>query len=288
MGNRPRKAKLNPGPGQLEDRVEVLEGATIQHGPFNDRIYVMHMNPRNTRDLVSALDRLAAAQGYGKVLAKIPEPCWPAFQRAGYVVEAMVPGFFRRVHNGLFIAKFLSAQRSESALEKDAAPAKYTAESRLTENAIPPRIDKCTPPDAAALASVYRSVFKSYAFPIHRPAYIERMMRRAVFYFCVRDGQNIVAAAAAETDAVSLTSEMTDFATLPEYRGNGFARALLHLLDDEARLNGVKTAYTIARADSQAMNRVFKMEGYRHAGKLAQNTQIDGRIRSMRVWYKHL
>ena len=50
----------------------------------------------------------------------------------------------------------------------------------------------------------------------------------------------------------------------------------------------MKTAYTIARADSAAMNGVFHKTGYHYAGRLVNNTQIGGRIRNMNVWYKRL
>jgi RimJ/RimL family protein N-acetyltransferase len=63
---------------------------------------------------------------------------------------------------------------------------------------------------------------------------------------------------------------------------------LLDRLDDEAQNHGVRTAYTISRADSYGMNRVFKKMGYRYAGQLVKNTQIGGRIRSMNVWYKRI
>jgi RimJ/RimL family protein N-acetyltransferase len=62
----------------------------------------------------------------------------------------------------------------------------------------------------------------------------------------------------------------------------------LSRLDQKAANHGLKTAYTIARADSIGMNRVFEKCGYAHAGCLVNNTQIGGRIRSMNVWYKHL
>ena len=114
------------------------------------------------------------------------------------------------------------------------------------------------------------------------------MMRKNTLYFSVRAGEQIAALAAAEMDPASQTSEMTDFATLPEHRSKGLAYRLLGGLDDEARQRNVKTAYTIARRDSDGINRVFAQRGYRFAGCLTKNTQIGGRIRNMLVRYQSL
>ena len=114
------------------------------------------------------------------------------------------------------------------------------------------------------------------------------MMKEGVFYFCIRIEGRIVAIAAAEIDLVNKNAEMTDFATLPKWRGMGFAGMLLGYMDTKARKLGIKTAYTIARAVSHGMNSVFKNRGYNYSGLLENNSQICGSIQSMTVWYNHL
>jgi putative beta-lysine N-acetyltransferase len=114
------------------------------------------------------------------------------------------------------------------------------------------------------------------------------MMREGVRYFCIRLQGDIVAMAAAEVDAEAENVEMTDFATRPEWRGRGLAGALLRHMDGNMRADGIRTAYTIARATSRGMNAVFEHNGYRYAGFLKNNTQIGGTIESMTVWYKRL
>ena len=272
----------------MPDIIETIEGSVIQHGHHNQRIYLMRLNTREVGGLIASLDRMASEKGYGKIFAKIPASHWEAFKNSGYTKEALVPGFFRGKIDGLFIAKFFSTER-----QMTNNPINYGEMEGVSPNEeqtgkfIPP-IVACSPADAEALATIYRRVFKSYAFPIDRPEHLGSMMRKNVFYFCIRDNKNIVATAAAEIDSANMACEMTDFATLPEYRGRGLAGSLLDRLDDETRLRGMKTAYTIARADSKGMNRVFLTRGYRYAGRLIKNTQIGGRIRSMTVWYKRL
>jgi putative beta-lysine N-acetyltransferase len=272
----------------VADSIEIINGSIIQHGHHNGRIYIMHLDTKDVQCLIDTLDKMAVEKGYEKIFAKIPADRWKAFEHAGYVKETIVPGFFNGVGDGLFIAKFFSKARQEAADPVDYGLMGYVSPIGTQANAPILRIATCSPTDARALAAIYRRTFKSYAFPIDQPEYLERMMRKNGFYLCIRDKGSIVAAAALETDSACMACEMTDFATMPEYRGRGLAGSLLDRLDDEARLRDMKTAYTIARADSKGMNRVFLTRGYRYAGRLTKNTQIDGRIRSMNVWYKHL
>jgi putative beta-lysine N-acetyltransferase len=81
---------------------------------------------------------------------------------------------------------------------------------------------------------------------------------------------------------------MTDFATLPEFRGNGFAELLLKYMENQMVSCQMLTAYTIARAISPAMNITFGKGGYAYGGRLVNNTNIMGNIESMNVWYKKL
>lgn len=248
----------------------------------------MHLNTTDTARLTEALHKMAIEHGYQKIFAKIPASHWDVFNAAGYIKEAVIPGFFEGQSDGLFIAKFFSTKRQRTPQQERIDWIAHDSHGALLTNNPAPPIGPCTPADADAMAKIYHRVFESYPFPIHRPEYLKRIMDKGSRYFCIRIKKQIAAVAAAEIDAASKTCEMTDFATLPEYRGNGFAGHLLDRLDQVARNNDLKTAYTIARADSPGMNRVFQKMGYRYAGQLVNNSQIGGRIRSMRVWYKRL
>ncbi|MBC2712501.1 MAG: putative beta-lysine N-acetyltransferase [Desulfosarcina sp.] len=248
----------------------------------------MHLNTEDTGSLISKLDRMAIENGYGKIFAKIPATRWKAFKSAGYTKEAVVSKFFKGKTDGIFVAKYFSAERQKTRNQTCVDQMESNSNGYPRTKRITPPIIACTPSDAEEMGNLYRQVFESYPFPIHQPEYLKRMMGKNAFYFCIHVKKKIAAVAAAETDSASMTCEMTDFATLPEHRGKGLARKLLGRLDDEARKHGMKTAYTIARADSHGMNRVFKRKGYQYAGLLNNNSQICGSIRSMTVWYKHL
>lgn len=280
-------------PEPLLDNIENLRGSVIQHGPHNNRIYLMRLNTDNTHGLIPILDELATKNDYGKVFAKIPEPEWEVFKSADYVKEAVVPGFYNGKTDGFFIAKYFSAKRQKTGkFEKYFRPVKKPgadfADNKHRTGEVAHDVIRCKSSDAAEMSVIYRRVFKSYPFPIQKPAHLERMMQEGVRYFCIRSEGRIAAIAAAEIDLASKNAEMTDFATAPEYRGRGFAGVLLRFMDAKACESGIKTVYTIARAGSHAMNMVFQHCGYSYAGLLKNNSQICGSIQSMTVWYKHL
>ena len=147
----------------------------------------------------------------------------------------------------------------------------------------------CHPEDASEMSQVFRSVFETYPFPIFDAEYLTTVMKnKQACYFCIEKDQQINAIAASEIDPDHKGVEMTDFATLPEYRGQGLAGILLENMERAMVGKGLKTAFSIARALSPAMNILFASKGYAFGGTLVNNTNISGRIESMNVWYKPL
>ena len=272
----------------MNDQVETIYGSLIQHGPHNNRIYVMQLNAEATTHLIPILERMAVDRRYRKITAKIPASRWKEFSAAGYHREATVPRFFNGRADGLFVAKFFSPlrQRPGKRIEGPALPDRQ--ENNLCPANAPISIVACRPSDADVLSRLYRQVFDSYPVPIDQAQYLKQAMRNNVAYFCIQVSQRIVAAASVEMNPVDQYGEMTDFATLTAYRGKGLAGKLLDRLHDKSRRQRLKTAYTIARSDSPGMNRVFEKNGYQFAGRLINNTQIGGCIRSMNVWYRRL
>ena len=275
------------------DSIDNINGSVIQHGPHNNRIYLMQLNTKDTDRLIATLDGMALNNGYGKVFAKIPAPEWNAFKSADYIKEAVVPGFFTGKIDGFFISKYFSARRQKAQnIERLLKFVKQTGEGSANNMHRQGRAIRdvvlCKTSDAEEMSVIYQKVFQSYPFPIQKPTYLKRMMQEGVLYYCIRVEGSIAAIAAVEIDLASKNAEMTDFATLPKWRGIGFAGMLLSFMDKKARELGIKTAYTIARAASHGMNSVFKNSGYNYAGLLKNNSQICGSIQSMTVWYKHL
>jgi len=277
----------------MADCIETINGSTIQHGDHNDRIYLMRLNRNDIAGTLARLADLAVEKGYGKSFARIPLDVWPEFKNAGYRKEAVIPDLYRGCVDGLFVARYFSAEREvlPHAVVKALRLTKGDRPTRMKPTATPPcpqPVVACNPCDCPEMSRAYEQVFESYPFPIHDPGYLERMMGQDVFYYAVRANGAIAALAAAEADRDNQSVEMTDFATLPAWRQYGMAATLLRHMEKEARMLGIKTAYTIARADSPGINRLFQGNGYRYAGLLINNTQISGRIQSMSVRYKPL
>lgn len=275
------------------DTIETIHKALVQHGPHNDRIYLMRLNGADPHRLITALEDLARQKGYGKIFAKIPAPIWTAFQSADYHKEAIVPGFFNGRTDGYFISKYFSDRRQKDlTLEKRLGIARPVREDDVgpirSGRWAARHVVACQASDAEQMSDIYHKVFRTYPFPIQKPGYLKRMMKEDVRYYGIRIDGRIAAIAAAEIDFCNENVEMTDFATLPEWRGLGLAGMLLRHMDCKMRDRGIKTAYTIARAASHGMNAVFRNKRYIYAGLLKNNTHISGQIESMTVWYKPL
>ena len=138
------------------------------------------------------------------------------------------------------------------------------------------------------MADLYKKVFDTYPFPIFDPRYIKKTMDENFIYSSIWENDKIVALSSCEMDIVSQNVEMTDFATLPEYQGKGFAIYLLQNMENEMRKRNIRTAYTISRAVSYGINIIFAKMGYKYSGTLLNNTNISGNFESMNVWYKFL
>ena len=277
----------------MYDKIEKLGNSVIQHGKYNDRIYLMKIGPDDPQTLMKEMEKLSGENGYTKIFAKVPAPLKKAFGAGGYKQEAWIPGYFKGETDVFFLSKFLSRERSQEQQPEKIASVLQKART-YTPVGDPPEID----PDfqfqladesyVDQVVEVFKAVFKTYPFPIHEPEYILKTMRDNVAYFLIWEGEKLVAVSSSEMDKENLNVEMTDFATLPDYRGNKLALFLLCKMEQEMQNRGFKTAYTIARAYSFGMNITFARMGYKYTGALVNNTNISGRIESMNIWYKPL
>jgi putative beta-lysine N-acetyltransferase len=288
----------------LPDTVLELDGAVVQHGPASDRVYVMQLDADPVAPVLDRVDALALKEGYGKVVVKARASDFGVFALRGYRAEAVVPRFYGPEETGVFMGRFLDRTRITDPREQEVSEVIRTAldaglEERV-DGAVPPRdgappslvagvrLREAGPADAEALADCYASVFESYPFPIDEAAHLRREMSRGTRFFLATEDGALVAASSMEPGGAPGVVEMTDFATLPSQRGRGLATGLLALMDHHARADGLRVAYTIARAASFGMNITFARRGYRYGGTLVNNTQIGGTIESMNVWYKLL
>lgn len=278
----------------MNDKVETMGSSILQHGPDSQRVYLMKLFPEDLPDLLDKIMALAKGKGYTKVFAKIPETQGQVFLEQGYRVEGRIPGFYRNHEAALFLGYYLTPERAleadPEALDAITELAQSKRVGKQQHNALPDtfQLRAAKREDAKDLAMIYRTVFKSYPFPIHDAAYLIKTMQSHVRYFLIEADGQPVAAASAEMDRTGQNAEMTDFATLPDFLGHGLAVHLLHAMERSMPDEGIRTVYTIARAESPGINITFTRCGYHFGGRLKNNTQIAGKIESMNLWYKHL
>ncbi|HKJ04986.1 MAG TPA: putative beta-lysine N-acetyltransferase [Geopsychrobacteraceae bacterium] len=275
------------------DHVELYGKSTIQHGLFNDRVYLMNLDRDDFPHVIAHIGSLVALNGYSKAFVKVPEFARDLFEEYGYRVEATIPGLYNGKDDGHFMARYFHAHRlidhSADIVQQVLVAAREKATDSQTVKL--PQACECRlakPSDCTEVAQLYATVFKTYPFPIHDPDYLHETMDDNVIYAGIWKQDQLLAIASAEVDSKSGNAELTDFATLPDWRGHGLANVLLNKLEDEMASAGIKTCYTIARATSFGMNICFARNGYGFCGTLTKNTQISGGLESMNVWFKRM
>lgn len=211
------------------------------------------------------------------------------FVSQGFEEEAHINGYFsgKDMH---FVTKYFSEKRKISLKlnEEDAIIEKILQPSTSEKDSVSPDIQVATTSDCDELAKLYKEVFRLYPTPVHDPSYLRKTMEEGTVYVFVREKKKMMSAASAEIDRQFHNAELTDCASCPEARGKGHMKKLLSRLEDILIDKGVHCYYTIARAESYGMNKVFFQLGYSYGGRLKNNCVIFSGIEDMNVWYKNI
>lgn len=273
------------------DKIEMYNNALIQHGSYNNRLYVMKFPETGDRSLVKKLSLKAAQNGYAKIVAKVPKKRLTLFLTSGFKVETTIPKFYNGQEDCCFMSKFLDTERATFNPEplnkfKEAYQEyQYKYEPLNVEGV---EVKALGPDNAEEIASIYRSVFETYPFPVFEQDYILQTMQNDVLYFGAYVKGRLQCVSSSELDVKAQNAEMTDFAALHEARGKGLSKILLAEMEHQMKERNIKTLYTIARLNSLPMNKTFMGAGYSYAGTLINNTNISGSIESMNIWYKFI
>lgn len=275
------------------DKVEKLEHSLIQHGPNNDRVYLMKLAEKDSPEIIDKLHDLSVVKQYTKIFAKVPEKMVDDFLDNDFKREATIPQFYKGKESAHFVSRFMGAARSFLSFNKKQKIKKnieVAMQKRDENNLQKPDADfrPLEHEDAEQLVSLYEKTFKVYPFPIFDEQYIKDTMDENIDYFGAFVDNKLVAASSAEKDLENKNAEMTDFATLPRHRGKNLSYFLLKEMEKEMVAQDFKTLFTIARSASIGMNATFARQDYEYAGTLVNNTYIGEDIESMNVWYKHL
>lgn len=291
------------GPGQIIRAVGAVYGLehTISGAGFEALLFLDHYNQRirileyeatRVDTMILAVRELAELNGFDKIICMASHDDWFAFLRAGYVLEAVI----RHFHNGAdayVVSKFRSQERltSGSLMEEILLIERIVNEPSDAEpvkNADGFEVRLARREDIPDLLALYTSIFESYPSPLIHESYLRTVFETdTLFAVCTLDGE-IVAAASAELHHRDRAGELTDCATKKTARGRGLMTRLLTLLEGELVSRSYGCSYTMARARSYGMNRVFWRMGYEFMGRLVNNCDIYGAYEDMNIWVKKL
>ncbi|MEA1887399.1 MAG: hypothetical protein U9N72_09330 [Bacteroidota bacterium] len=169
-----------------DEIVKTDKGSVLQHGKYNDRIFLMKIVDKDIPGIIEVLNELARKNNYGKIFARIPLWALPLFKADGYITEAHIPGFIRGKEDIYFVSKFLNSDRLLG-IETEML-------TKLSNFLLGDKGEK------------------TYPFPIHDPDFIRKSMRVNTRYFDIKNKKNeYIAVSSAEIEPDNLSAEMTDF-----------------------------------------------------------------------------
>ncbi|PEY37181.1 putative beta-lysine N-acetyltransferase [Bacillus cereus] len=256
---------------------------------FNKRIRVDHYTG-NVDSLVQKIEELAEKHSFTKCIIKGKGEHVSAWLSFGFLLEATIPYYFQG-HDAYFFVKYRDDERRNSIqwIDEDriidGVRGKEVKEKQVPEKFV---LRKATEADAEELASVFGQVFEIYPTPLNEADYIVQTMKEDTIYYVYESEGRIISTASAEMNVKEGNAELTNCATLPEYRKHGFMKSLLIKLEEELQERAIFCSYTIARSLSFGMNAAFHQLGYTYTGRLANNCYIFDKLEDMNVWVKDL
>ncbi|MBS4203213.1 putative beta-lysine N-acetyltransferase [Lederbergia citrea] len=208
----------------------------------------------------------------------------------GYILEGWIDHYFHG-DDAVFMVKYLHSERKENEnwnKEEEILNEVLQSKSKKTVRTKYAKARKASYSDCERLANLYKKTFKVYPVPIHNPFFIKEEMEGGTIYYYIEENGEIISAASAEINNKYKNAELTDCATMPEYRKDGLMKVLLSELEKELCNEGVFTSYSLARALSYGMNKAFFQLDYQYRGRLTKNCYIYDKLESMNVWVKDL
>ena len=257
---------------------------------YNERVRIDRY--RGNIDFISTeIDQITKNDKFTKIIFYSKREDWQHLLRKGYLLEAVIKGYF----NGgdcYVMSLYKNEQRKNSSNWIKEDDILFTIFNQKVHNDMNSLTDYhirfATEKDVNALASLYQNVFNIYPTPIHQSAYIRKLMNQEyIFFVAEKDGQ-IVSAASADINMTDHHAELTDCATLPDYRKHGLIKILLKYLEQDLIKKGIYCTFSIARALSYGMNAAFYQLGYQYGGRMMNNCYIFDKMEDMNIWTKDL
>lgn len=256
----------------------------------NKRIKVLNYRIQDWQKAVSWLDRAAGQHQLGKILFNIRRSENHVLENFGYILEGVIPAFFRG-EDALCYSRFTDFDRSKSQYyetEEEILTKIKNEQHRAETKELPAglKVNKIGHEQAGDLVALYRKIFSTYPSPLLNPDYVRKVMNTHVSFWGAFNSDTVISAASAEMDLPNCNAEITDCATLPEYRGQGLLSHLIIILEKEMQAREIGSLYSLARAGSYGMNAALYRLGYEYKGRFINNCHIGGRFEDMNLWTK--
>lgn len=264
--------------------------ATIQIDALNKRLKLLDYKAENFMNLTNFLIKTANQNKLDKIIIYGKENDWKHFLNIGFTLETIHPYYFcgKPLY---YLAKFLTKERvkRDHIRQKNEIIAVASIKGRYKNHTLPRNftLRPATSQDITGLIKLYQEVFESYPTPIYEKEYLTKSMENDNFFMVITNEKNkIVSALSADIDKNNLCAEITDCATLPEYRINKLMYHLVMEIEKEMKKINLVSLYTIARAISPGINTVFSRNDYKYCGRFIKNCHICGDYEDMNLWVK--
>ncbi|MBO8171331.1 MAG: putative beta-lysine N-acetyltransferase [Bacillaceae bacterium] len=257
----------------------------------NRRIKLMDSKRPDLKDLLAQLPVMAQREQAGKIIVYARKKDVELVRSFGYREEGRIDGFFNG-KNAYLLSSFPENKRGIPVEPEEEDRILELAQSKdpLERKVLPEGLTlrQACPDDADELVQVFRTVFPVYPTPVHEPAYLKKMMQNHVAFMLIEKEGRIISVASAEITPENGCAELTDCATLPEFRGQSLLSYLFFALEDHLEQQGIYYLFSLTRAISPGMNITTARHGYRYRGRLIQNCVISTGFEDMNIWVKPL
>lgn len=277
-----------------------LETIHLKNSHFHAEIGLDSFNMRTKLEdyhgnLDSLLDEILAISrkaGASKIILKVKQPDTNIALANSYQLEGVIEGYFKGSDAYLF-SRFLTEDRrnerewvaEDGVMDAIKSMTDMNSSEQELKDVI---IRRAESKDAAGMAELYKTIFQVYPTPVNDPDYLMESMKSGNVFYVAEHKDRIVSAASAEINQSLYNAEITDCATLPEYRRHKFIQFLIDQISKELKHKGIFHVYSLARARSFGMNAALFNSGYRYKGRLMNNCYISQSLENMNVWCKKL
>lgn len=188
------------------------------------------------------------------------------------------------------LAYFVKPERGKSQYlaEENFLLAKVTATKGTVNLDLPSSLSLklLEPEDCKQISSLLGRVFSTYPTPVTEPSYLQKLMHDGCLFAGIYQEHELISMAAAYPDVKTCRCEITDCATLSSFRGLSLVEKIISFLEQQVQVKNDYTLFSLARARSFGMNRVFHKLKYSYQGRLINNCNIAGGYEDMNLWVK--